>query len=534
MASGQKAIKYNTRERVISPDQNRAEAFAEATLAEIYRVLMNTGWSSDDVDAGAVASENASVTSPILAEVFDGLMVQPQSGSTSCFVTAGLAFFIDPDSDADASNYKFVEDAGVQVPGTLVIPANAGGSPRIDIIECSWASVVTETDNRDIYDPTTDTFTAQTVTKVTAGKLTYRVRSGSIGGGFASVGTASGWLPLAVVSAPAGSTTCDQCTFWDVRPLINDRSFAPFNMSRSRGIEKRAFGQAVPSGGTVLLSGVFEHEISGRRIGGRIRPGVPLTDANSIDIKAAANQEPGTSLTGNKLWFVYIMTPFGLPRWARYTDGPSGRVPRSPRGIPIVSTTGPLEDSTPSAAISLPTITGLGGSSSVAIMVVAGLVVGGTTTGVACDGRVQTIGSQNGPTLAATSVVAGQALFTLDSAAYNVLYPANAKAIWVKFNVVDGTLAANSNTVANSYDTTVTSQDPSNNLQAWVHGPQFRMSNATGVGITPTWGIAVRVPIDSQYPTVSLATRLLALDWTNGLVAPASATLHVFGWELGP
>jgi hypothetical protein len=528
MASGQKQVVYNTRERVISPDQNRAQAFADATIAEVMRALLDTQSSTDDLDAGAVATEFASLDSPMVGEIFEGLMVTPQSGATYVFVTAGVAFFVDPDAAADDSNYKFANVAGVSTPGSLVIPANAGGSPRIDVIECSWTSSVLETDSRDIYDPTTDTFSAQSVPKVTGGVVNYRVRSGTIGGGYPAA--ASGWLILAVVSTPAGSTTVDTCTFWDVRPLINDRVFNPTKMTRAVPKITRQWGKAFfDAVSTTKLSGVFETSLAGRRVGGQIRPGVPLTDATFIDLSAAANQASGQVPTGAQLWFVWFLCPFGLPRWARYTDGPAGRVPRSPRGIPVVSNVAPNKDGTPSAVVALPVSTGLAGSTTSAALACAGATIGAVMTSALFDGIVTTLPNQTPAAQNAGSITSTVATFTLTD---NVHYPANASSVLVELRLSDGVASLPAAT-ANDYQPIIETFDPSDATHALTEVQQTSIiiANPTVGAVQPSFCMLARIPLVSAYPTVTPGTHQVKFLYA-AMATPSAVTMRVVGWEL--
>ena len=60
---------------------------------------------------------------------------------------------------------------------------------------------------------------------------------------------------------------------------------------------------------------------------------------------------------------VYALFPFGLPRWARYTDASALiRKPRSPRGLLVLSNEMPNADGRPSADITIPAAYGFGAS----------------------------------------------------------------------------------------------------------------------------------------------------------------------------
>ena len=104
---------------------------------------------------------------------------------------------------------------------------------------------------------------------------------------------------------------------------------------------------------------------SAHRLGGQLRPGSPITDVAYVDLGNSANQEASFSSVGGNLVYLYLLTPFGLRHWARYTDAVSGsRVPRSPRGIPLVSAVAPQHWSgLPSSAIVFPSAFGFNGAS---------------------------------------------------------------------------------------------------------------------------------------------------------------------------
>lgn len=520
----------NSFERAVSTDINRSQAFRLQDQNELLRYMVNVSALTDDLDAAASDTEFNTQGNPLLGEIMNGLLVQPQGGSLNLLVTPGVAFVIDPDTvpSADDSVYKMVHDAGVTTLGALAMTSNSSGSIRIDVIEVQRQDNTVETDNRDIFNPTTGLFSATTVTKGLQGQFTYRVRAGTPGAGFP--GTAQGWLPIAVASVPNGTTVNDTITFWDVRPLLNDRIHAPFNITRSINKILRQQGRFNPS--TKQLFGIFEGEVNGRRVGGRIRPGTPQTDTpNYLDLSLAANLDPTSTFTGTKCWFLYYVTPFGLPRWARYTDGPTGRVPRSPRGIPVVSAVGPLQDGTPSGAITLPTVSGLAGSSSTAFCVAAGQILSGTFVAMVFDGKAS-IGSNGNPQttqINTSSLGASQAQFTLDGTVYNIYYPAHAKAIWVIFDIV-GSLP---NTTAVPCLMSYSINDAANDAQVGNGIGIVMQVNSSG-GAYSNWEVAVlvRIPIQTDYPTATLATRTLAFNYQGLTFTPTGAHARIDGWEL--
>jgi hypothetical protein len=376
MSSGFRTMVINTQERAVSTDINRLQKFAQQDFAEFCRYLLDViAADSADQAAGVITEPNA-IETPLRGEIVNGLMIKPQAGILSLQVDPGVCFLMQPDAAPDESNYKFVRDAGISANGVLAMTANASGSARVDVIECRMNAVaLTVTDNRDIFDPGTGLFAATTVTKETQGRLEYRVRAGTPGAGYP--GAALGWMPLAVALVPNGVSNTDGMTFWDVRPLINDRAFGPGNVGSSQPTFVRAEISTTSVGddnADLAIAGWAEAILGGRRIGGWLRSGAPGADSNNFvfgpttTTNHAAGYSP-TATAGTPV-YLYLALPFGLPRWARYKET-APRTPRGCRGIPIVTETAPLTDGRPSAAINLPTATGLGSSATEAFCVAA-------------------------------------------------------------------------------------------------------------------------------------------------------------------
>jgi hypothetical protein len=364
MSSGDKNLVMNPLERALSTDINRLQSFGQAAMSEMLRALINTVMGTDDVQAGAQYTPNTTQGSPSAGEIFSGLLFAPTGGSITASVGPGVVGMYDPDSSpsADDSQYKLVEDPGT-VTATLSLTPNSSGALRIDVVECARVQpdTIIETDSRDVYVPTSGTFTAITVNKVAQAQLQYRIRTGTPGGGFP--GTATGWLPLAVTSVPTGTTVWDTVTIWDVRPLLEDRLFSMTTATRDMPLVTRCLAQidAANTASQSRLTGNIEVQLLARRYGGIMQPSTPQSasgtpDGLFIDLDDASNRSAngtGTYTTG--LNYVYLAAPFNLPRWAKYTNGPSGRLPRSPRGVVIASSTPPdYAYGTPHGALSLP------------------------------------------------------------------------------------------------------------------------------------------------------------------------------------
>ena len=370
MSSGQKTVVIGTSERAVSTDANRAQTFLAYGQAEVLRQLLNVGaGATDDLDAGVDAftayAQPALMATPRKRGIINGAAgVQPLPGVLGLAVSPGTLCALQVDATApEDSAYKIVQDPGIDVTAGLAMTANSSGSPRVDVIECQVGYEVIETDNRDVFNPVTGQFAGTSLAKVTRGRVTLpvgtniRVRQGTPGSGFP--GTVQGWLPLAVALVPDGSTTNNNIVFWDVRPLVNDRVNGVGACSQNRPVPLLP-GSEINALAPATTGGVIYANLNGRRIGGRLRSGndgassTLSADVETIDLTSALNAETGFSTVANQLWHLYFCCPFKLPRWARYTTGPIGRRPRSPRGIPLMSTVAPDRYGRPSSAINLP------------------------------------------------------------------------------------------------------------------------------------------------------------------------------------
>jgi hypothetical protein len=331
---------------------------------------------------------------PASGIIFNGLMASPAIGGTDMLITAGVMLMIDPDlsPSTDDSVAKFIVDPGVSSSGVLVFTPNASGQTRVDIIECARvrsdrdglgnvnvAATIIETSNRDIYNPSTGTFSAATVTKVRAdGRLTFRIRTGTPGSGFP--GVAAGWKPLAVAVVPTGTTNWDGATLYDVRNLVADRARnsqhqqrdilerfpAGIRMASSTAVGAApayVAGQPVPRN---YLMGRAEVYFKGKRAGGTLPVGgIDCFTSPSTNVYAESGF--ATAVSGSSgLWaYLYAAFPYGLPRWCKYTgvNGINPRVPGNFRGIPIVSTRTPNDYTMrPSSALAFPPGVGLTGT----------------------------------------------------------------------------------------------------------------------------------------------------------------------------
>ena len=541
MASGFEELVFNTRERVVSVDHNRAQKFKGKDLAELLRNLLNVYAGTDDTDSAGLGDFGNLFTpgNPLSAEVIQGLLVKPQVGSLALLVDIGTAMIVNPDLAPDDSSYKYVNDFGVSVVGALVMTANASGSVRFDVVECQPADTVIETDNRDIFDPTSGLFTVTNVTKARANRLTYRVRLGTPGAGFP--GTVAGWLPLAVACVPNGATNNDVMTFWDVRPLINDRAYGPFNVGQD--LPKADRGTLGNQLGTGQLAGVAEYVFAGRRIGGRLRRGTPdnnTVQRQFVDVTDVTNQEPGFSFSNGALYYVYLVLPFFLPRWAKYSNqadqpGIPQRVPQSPRGIVVVSNRPPAHMyGVSTAPIQLPAPWPVG-QTALGLCIDAG-IGNGAGPGIATIERVRTLPDVTANIVAGTTILGGAASqFVLSEDTH---YPRNARALILHFGL-HVSVPVNGNVYTSAaLGACVVVTDTLGKESRTVVG-SVSAGNFTGGAVVADLVVAARVSVPDNYPTPA-AVSPITVTWLHNLQCIPStpltftADVRVVGWETTP
>jgi hypothetical protein len=280
-----------------------------------------------------------------------------------------------------------------------------------------------------------------------------------------------------------------------------------------------------------------------RRLGGRLRRGTPGTDfpvsgIDGLDLSDAANQSTVTSGGTN---YLYLLEPFGLPRWARYTDFTTGsRQPRSPRGIPVVSNVRPCHFyGCPSSPITLPTSTGLGSTTTLKGVAILALGTVGSTSqiaGAALSGRRGTINS-NATTsfftpIGASSITSSTIVFLLSENVPNL--PPFARSVNVTL-VMAPTSGTNGNAVINAV--TVFDSTTGNSITSVAGGAVTSTNNAGSsvliVNFDLPWPAAYAGLDGVGGAIIGPVTREILVSYQlNNLTGPVtSASLTVNSWE---
>jgi hypothetical protein len=523
--SGLRRLVHGTRERILSSDHNREQSFEAAMLADVLRHLLDT--TTLEEQAAGVESLGSILTTPLRAIVINGLRVRPEIGTFNLFVEPGITVAVDPGSPAspDDSVAQVVRSAGQQVAGALVI-STPGGSTRIDVIECSISQVVIEADNRDVFSPSTGTFTPQLVNKVVEAQLTFRVRAGTPGAGYP--GAAAGWLPLAIARVPTAAASNDTCDFWDVRPLYSDLAGGANRIARSLPGYDRQHGAAIEEGaGNWRARGIIETDLLGWKLGGDLAPAAAGT--TYLDLTSGGPcQEPGFAAVALRPWYLYLAHPHSLPRWAKYSPASSGsRVPLAPRGIPILSMTGPSGfGNGPFGALALPTSTGLGGTTTNAAVVMTGAFIAGPTwrgSAIANGFTYVRTGISASPTSGAAT---NSVTYTFTG---NLHHPSNASELLLRF---DTTVADAGGTIY-PVSRQLTVFDAAGN-QVFVRQEALTQTVPSGGSYTDRWEVTVPLPPNFPIPTTQTLTMVYIYS-TNAIGAPvySGQGVVVEGWRMG-
>ncbi len=381
MPQGDKRLIQNIRERIVSADINALQAIAAAERASLLRSQYND-LLGDWYVAPGLQTEFVSSSPSLPFDVYGGLMVKPDNAAYFT-VQPGVGGFLYPAAASGTYDvpYEVINDPGVSVAGALPFTSNAGGgAPRWDVVECQPVDTVLAQESRYIFNPGTGIATPEIVDKVRALRLTYRVRVGTPGGGFP--GLAAGWAPLAVVCAPAGSSSLLTSDVWDVRPLVRERARRRFAVDVGTGAgycpNVVADYRFTTLNAPARWIGTSESEFNGYRAGGQLLRSTPCQlgqfggtgptggQYGAVSAELSDNQASYSGTVDTGIYLVALF-PHLLPRWQRYSQAAigTGRVPTGPRGILVTTSTIPKPNGVV-IGVPMPTAAQFGGGSTFA------------------------------------------------------------------------------------------------------------------------------------------------------------------------
>jgi hypothetical protein len=528
MTAGSKNVVVNNLERALSTDINRLQTFKDAALSQLASWLFGVQQLNSELYPGYVTQFPPGALDPYQnSVVVNGLMPYPINGTTSLLVSPGLAFMEDATYTPDQSPYRYVDDPGVSGVGALVLTP-APGAIRIDVIECALVDTVLEQSNRDIFNPATGLFTPFLVDKVKAGQLQYRIRKGAPGGGFPGVVT--GWLPLAVVSVPPAAATWDDCTLWDVRPLLSASNNAPFvAWLQDTNAQTHWATGAWNAGHTQLLimgkmvTGLGPYNQSGLL-------GNHPTDKIWIDLADPDNWATGDGPVAGLPYYLWALTPFNLPGWRKYCGTSlSPRRPTGMAGLMALSMVAPTSRGFPSLPIAPPAATGLLGSTQFGAIAACGVVdSAGVGLSFISDGDWVYHGSGLPSVIPVASAPVNGAGTTVYTFVDNLVYPASSRAI--KFTTARVYVGASPTNGYIYYIVRVVDTTTGHDIAVLKHGSQaIHLPDGSG-----TVNIEVEIPFFFNYTLVG--TRQITIEymteWSTAVPALSAEIGLVTAWKM--
>jgi hypothetical protein len=291
MASGQQRVVWNNGERAISDDNNKQGDFIARQRNEILRSLCQL-----DAVPGSpgITNLNQSATDdyPLDGIVLDGLEAIVDTPGYVMITPGTLAGWVgQPGDPGQDSGWMVVPSSGLsELRPEMVIVENNGTVPRCDIIEVRFnATEVATVEDRDIYNPASESFVPAIVTKTTQVVLQFRVRTGTPG---VPPNGDYGWLPLTLAIVQPGLPV-SMVDFYDVRPLLRDmqgraRTLDAMNGNSGALINRGSNHQvqASTTDGTIphtTLFGVAQAEFNGMRMEGYLTRNTPITPASQAN-----------------------------------------------------------------------------------------------------------------------------------------------------------------------------------------------------------------------------------------------------------
>lgn len=291
MSSGQQRVIINNAERAESDDVNKQSDFIARQRNEIWRSLCQV-----DVTPGSPGVTNLAQTAlddyPLDGVVIDGLEAVVDTPGYVMITAGTLAGWVgQPGDPGRDSGWLVVPSPGLaELLPTMAILPNDGTVPRCDIIEARFNGVETvTTENRDVYNPATESFVPAVVTKTAQVDLQFRVRTGTPG--VPPMGD-YGWMPLAMAIVQPG-LPLTMVDFYDIRPLLRDlqgrgRTIeamhgnvgALISRGSNHSIQAISTSQTIP---TTTVYGTSQAEFNGMRIEGYMMRNTPITAATQAN-----------------------------------------------------------------------------------------------------------------------------------------------------------------------------------------------------------------------------------------------------------
>lgn len=191
-------VKFNSRERALSTDQNRQAILSRRALAEAMAAL-STGTLKQSGCFGA------------------SFVVAPQAGTMKCSITPGIALMRDDTAVFPYSSVSWIESSVLRE-----VTLDVGdGNPRYDVVEMRAGSATTLTQPRDEFNPLTGSFSVVNMAKEVASYPEFQVRKGTAAVAPTIPEGVAGWMPLAYVAVPGGAIQLIADNVVHCRPILD-------------------------------------------------------------------------------------------------------------------------------------------------------------------------------------------------------------------------------------------------------------------------------------------------------------------------
>lgn len=245
-------IIFNTRERALSTDLNDLTNL-------IHRGLLQSLAAIHGEQSGVIEGFETTIVGVGLdVTVSPGLAILNTGGATS--------------DDADFT-WIMLEEAD-----TVTLPAADGANPRWDVIEIEENDAVVLSTPRDIFDPSTGTFTPQAVTKRRGSSPTLSVRSGTPAATPILPAGIAGRIPIAYIRVPAAAANLNVNDYVRCRPLLG---------SEDDRVQVQGGGISVAAAGLAVSVHEAQGRFPGRSHSWRIPGAAAITLAANIMVNTA-------------------------------------------------------------------------------------------------------------------------------------------------------------------------------------------------------------------------------------------------------
>ncbi len=322
---------FNTRERPVSNDQNDLQSLIHRSVVDMMREM----FVKRSFVLGLAATEAPRNV------VLGGLEVTP-SGSDIIVAPGALmqeSSTLAPVPGALDSNYR----VGILRAAATVTPPSPAGNTWF-LLEAQMTEVTTVSESRDILDVPTSTFLPAVVPKQRERRLLFSFVTGTTTE--APAPTGGDFVPIAMVFRPAGGGAVlavnlqDVRTMWDAEAPLRDTLALGSLLQRDRG-QRFLLTTAVPGGAvsnTVLIDG--EAFAAPTRLW--------YTRSGALDVTAAFTLSPGTVLSANTWYYLYLAPWQGIPIVSVLDPFSTGR------GILVLSAVTPISQALLKNSLAIP------------------------------------------------------------------------------------------------------------------------------------------------------------------------------------